>query len=155
MAKKATKKTKITGVKKKTTKKKTSTSKARVTSPVKGKSVQWYIGTLEKPQSQIVEELDKLLTKAVPDATSSIKWAQPVYELGGPFCFIRSAKKHVTLGFWRGVELDDPNEILEGSGTKMKHVKLGLSDKIDKPALTKLIRQAVQLNKRQGDPTKG
>ena len=122
-AKKAVKKVTNKGSKKKAAKKKATTKKVakkrvakrpvksakvptRKTSPVKGKSVAWYIGTLEDWQQEIVREIDTIVQAAAPKATSSIKWAQPVYESDGPFAFMKAAKKHVTFGFWRGVELE-------------------------------------------------
>jgi hypothetical protein len=60
----------------------------------------------------------------------------------------------VTFGFWRGAELDDPRGLFEGSGEQMRHVKLTSVDGIDRDALTAFVRQAVELNSSQGDPTR-
>ena len=135
-------------------KKATAKKAARKSSPVKGKSVAWYIGTLGDWRADVVGALDELLRKTAPKATSGIKWAQPVYELGGPFCFLKAAKGHVTIGFWRGVELDDPQSLLEGSGDKMRHVKIRENDRIPTAELRKMIRQAVKLNQELGNPTR-
>jgi len=124
-------------------KKKSATPKI---SPVKGKSVAWYISTLEDWQAGIVTDLDKLILSAAPKITSSIKWAQPVYELNEPVAFIKAAKKHVTIGFWRGIELDDAKELLEGEGQKMRHVKIKNGASIPKAELKKMVKQAVKLN---------
>ena len=123
-------------------------------SAVKGKTVEWYIGTLEDWQAQIVSDMDKLISSSVPKATSSIKWAQPVYEHDGPFCFIKAAKKHVTFGFWRGVELDDEKGLLEGTGDKMRHIKIRDSGDIRKTVFRTMVKQAVQLNQAHGDPSR-
>ena len=123
-------------------------------SPVKGKTVAWYVGTLEDWQAEIANQLDTLIRAAAPKASASIKWAQPVYELEGPFCFIKAAKNHVTVGFWRGVELDDEQGILEGAGSKMRHVKLTSVDDIQKTVFKRMVKQAVKLNKELGDPTR-
>ncbi len=123
-------------------------------SAVKGKTVAWYIGTLKEPQAEIVRELDALILATAPKATSSIKWAQPVYELDGPFCFLKAAKKHVTFGFWRGVDLRDDAGLLEGTGIKMRHMKLTSTSDIQKAVFKKMIKQAVQFNKELGDPSR-
>jgi len=86
--------------------------------------------------------------------TSSIKWNQPVFEAGGPLAFVRVAKAHVTLGFWRGGELKDPKGLLEGSGTRMAHVKIAEGDALDSKSIAAFLKEAVKLNKAKGDPTK-
>ncbi len=86
---------------------------------------------------------------------SSIKWAQPVYELGGPLCYFKAFKSSLNFGFWRGVDIDDPEGLLQGDGDKMRHVKLTSIDGIDEDAFTSFVRQAVVLNHLKGDPTRG
>ena len=68
---------------------------------------------------------------------------------------MKAFKNSVNFGFWRGVDLDDPQGLLQGSGDKMRHVKLAKVVDIDEPALSAFVKQAVQLNVEKGDPTKG
>jgi hypothetical protein len=103
-------------------------------------------------QAGVVERLLVTARKAAPRATVSIKWGQPVFELNGPFAFIKVAKAHVTLGFWRGAELTFPEATLEG-GEVMKHLKIPSSESLDEKLVANLVRQAVALNETQGDPT--
>jgi hypothetical protein len=44
--------------------------------------------------------------------------------------------------------------LLQGSGEKMRHVKLTQMSDIDHEAFTDFIHQAIQLNLEKGDPTK-
>jgi hypothetical protein len=60
----------------------------------------------------------------------------------------------VNFGFWWGVHLEDPKGLLQGTGEKMRHVKLTSLESIDEQALAGIIRQAVELNRTLGDPTK-
>lgn len=118
------------------------------------KTVDAYINQLESWQGDIVSEVQKILLEAAPEADEAIKWAQPVYSLNGPFAYIKAFKSAVNFGFWRGVDIDDPGGLLQGSGEKMRHVKLTDLDDIDKPAFTEFIQQAVKLNLTKGDPTR-
>jgi hypothetical protein len=118
------------------------------------KTVDAYINQLESWQGDIVSEVRKILLEAAPEADEAIKWAQPVYSLNGPFAYIKAFKSAVNFGFWRGVDIDDPGGLLQGSGEKMRHVKLTDLDDIDKPAFTEFIQQAVKLNLTKGDPTR-
>jgi hypothetical protein len=124
------------------------------TSPLAGMSIADYTKRLSGWQATAVAALTKLVRAIAPGATASIKWGQPVFEENGPFAFIRPAKGHLTFGFWRGSEIDDPSGVFEGDGSRMKHVKLrGLSD-LDESMLGAMVRQAVALNREKGTPTR-
>lgn len=120
-----------------------------------GKTVDAYIAGLEDWQAEIVSGVRQVLNEAAPDADEAIKWAQPVYSSSGPFAYIKAFKNSVNFGFWRGVDLKDPKGLLQGSGDKMRHIKLTSTDDIDAGAFSDFINQAVQLNQTKGDPTKG
>ncbi len=47
----------------------------------------------------------------------------------------------VNLGFYKGVDLDDPDALLEGTGAKMRHVKIRSIDDADRPAVEALIQE--------------
>src|SRR6266436_9030571 len=42
-----------------------------------------------------------------------------------PFGYVNVFKAHVDVGFFLGAELEDPAGLLEGSGRRMRHVKVG------------------------------
>jgi hypothetical protein len=118
------------------------------------KTVDGYIAGLEGWQAEVVSQVREIVRNAVPEAKEAIKWAQPVYELDGPFAYVKAFKHSVNFGFWRGTELDDPHGLLEGTGEKMRHVKLTGVDDIDDEAFADFVRQAVALNRAKGNPTK-
>ena len=118
------------------------------------KTVDAYISQLENWQGDIVSEVRRILLQAAPEADEAIKWAQPVYSLNGPFAYIKAFKSVVNFGFWRGADIDDPGGLLQGSGEKMRHIKLIDLGEIDEPAFTDFIQQAVKLNLTKGDPTR-
>lgn len=118
-------------------------------------NVDTYINELEDWQKDVVAALRQLIVEAVPDVKETWKWAQPVYEDHGPFAYIKAFKNSVNFGFWRGIDLPDPHGLLQGGGKGMRHVKLvGLQD-LHKSAFMDMVRAAVELNRRNGDPTKG
>jgi hypothetical protein len=117
-------------------------------------TVDAYIAQLEGWQGEIVSELRNIVLAAVPEAEEAIKWAQPVYSVNGPFAYIKAFKNSVNFGFWRGVDIDDPGGLLQGSGEKMRHVKIVSLDDIDQQAFRDFVNQAVSLNLSKGDPTK-
>jgi hypothetical protein len=57
-------------------------------------------------------------------------------------CNIGVFRKHVTLGFTRGVDLKDPAGTLQGSGKLMRHITVKRLSELDRPEIRALLRQA-------------
>lgn len=120
-----------------------------------GVSVDDYVAKVAPWQRTIIEKLREVVMAAAPSALESIKWGQPVYEHKGPFAYIKAHAAQVNFGFWRGAELDDAKRMLQGEGERMRHVKILETHVIDEPTLAAFVKQAVALNDKKGDPTKG
>ncbi len=58
------------------------------------------------------------------------------------FAYTGAFKAHVNVGFFHGAELDDPAGLLEGSGKRMRHVKLRWGQPTDEAAVNALIAAA-------------
>ena len=119
------------------------------------KSVDDYITGLDDWKGEVVSEVRSIIRNNAPEAKESIKWAQPVYEINGPFCYIKAFKNSVNFGFWRGVNIDDPTGLLKGTGQKMRHVKLTSLGDVNQKVFSGFVKQSVGLNLVKGDPTKG
>lgn len=119
------------------------------------KTVDGYIAGLEGWQAEIVSEVRKIIRATAPEAEEAVKWAQPVYSSNGPFAYIKAFKNAVNFGFWRGVDLNDADGLLQGTGDKMRHVKLVSMEDIKPEIFSAFVQQAVSLNETKGDPTKG
>ena len=59
-----------------------------------------------------------------------------------PFAYVNAFRNHVNVGFFQGAALADPARLLEGSGKRMRHVKLRLGAALDAEALQALIDTA-------------
>jgi hypothetical protein len=75
-----------------------------------------------------------------------IKWKNLFYEKKGYVCAIVIHKNHVNLQFSLGTELDDPERILEGTGKKIRHVKINNTKEINSDKLKTMVLEAVNLN---------
>ena len=117
------------------------------------KTIDEYIASLDGDwRAETVANLRRVVDEAAPGTTSSIKWAQPVWESNGPFAYIKAFSQSVNVGFWRGVQLDDPAGMLLGDGDRMKRITLREGDAIPADALAGFVRQAVELNRELGSP---
>ena len=59
-----------------------------------------------------------------------------------PFGYVNAFISHVNVGFFCGAELPDPAGLLQGSGKRMRHVKLRPGTAINSAALIRLIDAA-------------
>jgi hypothetical protein len=59
-----------------------------------------------------------------------------------PFGYVNSFRSHVNVGFFYGAVLEDPAGLLEGSGKRMRHVKLKRGPELTIAALRDLIDAA-------------
>lgn len=88
--------------------------------------------------------------EADPELKESIKWGNPVYEKEGLVCYLAATKSYVSLGFFNGASLSDPDQLIEGTGKKMRHVKVRNLDEVRSRHFTAWVKEAVALN--QGRP---
>ncbi|HKF53637.1 MAG TPA: DUF1801 domain-containing protein [Candidatus Acidoferrales bacterium] len=56
-----------------------------------------------------------------------------------PFGYVNVFTSHVNVGFFHGAGLPDPDRLLQGSGKRMRHVKLKPRAATNTEALSKLI----------------
>jgi hypothetical protein len=58
------------------------------------------------------------------------------------FGYVNAFSAHVNVGFFHGAVLADPARLLEGTGKRMRHVKLRWGQHLDAAALSELIAAA-------------
>jgi uncharacterized protein YdeI (YjbR/CyaY-like superfamily) len=94
----------------------------------------------------ILLHLRKLVHEAAPDIEETLKWSMPSFVQQGIVCGFASFKEHCTFGFWK-------QSLLEQSAFPEERTAMGSFGRIrsmdDLPSdemLTKLIKDAVQLN---------
>ncbi|OGO04703.1 MAG: hypothetical protein A2Y73_01285 [Chloroflexi bacterium RBG_13_56_8] len=107
-----------------------------------------YLARFDAPLRELALAVREVILAADPEFDEAIKWRNPVYEKGGIVCAIVMYTNHVNLEFFRGIELSDPEGLLEGTGKKGKHVKIESVEDIQPDAFTALIREAAALEER-------
>jgi hypothetical protein len=105
-----------------------------------------YLQALPPDHRMIVQALRDLVRSAVPDAALSMRWNVPVFEKGGPLCYIEARPSHVNFGFFRARELPDPGPLRDESGRILRHIKLTRAEDVQEWGLRELVTAAVDLN---------
>lgn len=96
---------------------------------------------------QIVSRLDELIRQEVPQVKTVRKYGGTLYTLHpnqkeGQFCGVFPYAEHAQLSFTNGASLDDPGDILDGSGKLRRHINFARSEHVIDRDLRGLIRQA-------------
>ncbi len=64
-------------------------------------------------------------------------------------CTIIPSKKGLKLGFYRGIDLPDPDKLLEGNGKISRYVEIKSEEQISSAAIRKLIANALAAYKKR------
>lgn len=99
-----------------------------------------YIQKANDDQIEILETIRQLIHTAVPGTTEAIKWKIPVFAKDKDYAYLRFAKKHITLGFYNIGKIEDPNNLLEGTGSTLRHIKIRKVEDIDEKLVTKWLK---------------
>jgi Domain of unknown function (DU1801) len=107
------------------------------------------VNSTPKHLRPIVELLQKMILNLHPDATILAWPKQNIISFGfGPkkmsqhYAYIGIYTNHINLGFYQGESLADPENLLEGTGAKLRHIKLKSISEVQKAAVTALISAA-------------
>lgn len=65
------------------------------------------------------------------------------------YAYIAVYASHVNLGFYHGASLSDPTGLLEGTGARLRHVRLRSVAEAKNRAVAALLREAIADRKRQ------
>jgi uncharacterized protein YdeI (YjbR/CyaY-like superfamily) len=108
-----------------------------------------YIAKAAPFAQAILQHIRKLVHKACPDITETMKWSFPHFEYKGVVCSMAAFKQHCAFGFWKASIMKDPNKIMQikdrgamGHFDRITTVKDLPADKI----MIAYIKEAVQLN---------
>lgn len=100
----------------------------------------------EPAMADLARAARNLIRRVHPAAEEKVETAWGGYllfqQVGTTVCWISTHKKHVSLGFPEGTELADPARLLEGTGKRMRHVKIKSMAALERPEVAALIAAA-------------
>ena len=100
-----------------------------------------YIENATPEHFEILSTLRKLIHNTIAGVSEEIKWGFPVFAKEKDFAYMRFSKKHITLGFYNIEKLVDPDNLLEGDGNTLKHIKIKSLDNINANLIAKWLQQ--------------
>jgi hypothetical protein len=115
-----------------------------------GNSVEALYEKLTPEERALMEELRALIAEVMPDATEGVHlgWSVIHYRHGGSMrdmiVALSPQRAYVNLEFADGVGLPDPAHRLEGTGKRMRHVKIRTSEDARNPAVRVLLGEAAR-----------
>ena len=114
------------------------------------KRVDQYIGKAPDFAKPILEKLRKAVHRGCPGVVEEIKWGVPYFTYNGILCGMAFFKKHVSLGFWKSSEMEDPEGLFEtGTGRKASMCNAHFHSLKELPTqkiLVEYIKRAAKLN---------
>ena len=112
-----------------------------------------YVEALAGWRRALVETL-RQATRAAGKLDERIKWGHLVYLSNGPVLLIRAEETRVLFGFWRGKRLKNLDDRLKPGGKyEMATISLVQGDSMSATQAKRLVRAAIGLNRKLGDPT--
>ncbi|WP_019413979.1 DUF1801 domain-containing protein [Paenisporosarcina sp. TG20] len=108
--------------------------------------VDQFIETFPENIQEITTSLRSLLFETSEHLMEDIKWGMPSYQAqSGNVCYLQPSKKHVNLGFYFGASLKDKENLLEGTGKQMRHIRIKKLEEIQPEKFKVLIQEAIEL----------
>ena len=106
--------------------------------------VDQFIEALPSDINEITTVLRNLIFETSGNFTEEIKWSKPSYGINQNICYLQASKNHVNLGFYSGASLTDKDNLLEGTGKQMRHIRFKKLDEIQPAKIKALIQEAIE-----------
>ena len=94
----------------------------------------------------ILAELRRMVRETLPDATEIFYHGALGYGATASgfdrILYVMPQNGYANLGFFYGIDVPDPSSLLEGTGKRMRHVKIRSVLAAQNPALAPLVREA-------------
>lgn len=115
------------------------------------------LGTIDEVLAETSDELRAIclrlraiIAEADPDAVEmprpgdrALSYGLSERKMKDGYAYISPQRGYVNLGFYQGVDLPDPEGLLEGTGKRLRHVKVRSLADADRAAVRDLVAAAV------------
>lgn len=112
------------------------------------------LGISVPSQHATMKRLREIILEVDPAACEVVRLGDRAATYGiGPkkmsegYAYIMPFAASVNLGFYKGTDLPDPEGLLEGTGNKLRHVKIRSLDAVERPSIRALLAAALEERK--------
>ena len=103
----------------------------------------------ERPLRPVIRRLRDIIVEIDAAACEVVRLGDRAATYGlGPkkmsegYVYLLPHKSWINLGFYKGADLKDPQSLLEGTGAKMRHVKIRSIEDANRPGIQALVKHA-------------
>jgi hypothetical protein len=96
-----------------------------------------------KAAHRFLIEIDPNVVIVPRPGEKSLSYGVGVRKNSEAYCYLIPFKEHVNFGFFYGTEIDSDG-ILEGTGAKMRHIKIRNLADLENPKLKRLVQKAIK-----------
>jgi len=101
---------------------------------------------IDKEKGEVLISLRELVLKIAPNVKEEIKYGGSCFFIGKRlFCGIFIRKKHISVEFDKGAQLQDDDNFLEGNGKFRRHLKIFNKDDIINKKVAYYTKQRYEL----------
>ncbi len=92
---------------------------------------------------ELVLDVDSDAVEVVRPGDRAATYGLGPKKMSEGYCYVLPHTNWVNLGFFQGAGLADPEGLLEGTGARLRHVKVRSTDAVEAPAIHALIVAAL------------
>ena len=118
------------------------------------KEAEEFIALYSKEVQELAWKARDLIFSVAPDISETvypqmkvIRYGTDGNKMSGLVFGLMPTKNGVSLGFMHGTSLPDPENLLEGSGKNLRHVKLKSPEDVARPTLRNLLEAELKVAK--------
>lgn len=119
------------------------------------KSIEIFLSQYSSDAINTTAKLRKIIIDTLPHITEQLDLPSKMiaYCYGQKYaemiCTIIPSKSGIKLGFYKGVELPDPNNLFRGTGKFSRHIEIKLNEQINSAAIIQLLKNALAAYKKR------
>lgn len=93
---------------------------------------------------QLIDDLDPDSVEVPRPGDRAASYGVGPKKMSETYAYIMPLKGYVNLGFYYGTSLADPHSLLEGTGKKLRHVKIRELESVSRPEIRDLIEESIR-----------
>lgn len=111
--------------------------------------VEAFLCTLPAEKRELAEIIRRTVFQADKKIEEAVKWGNLTFVKNGKniaFVYTYDKVKYINFGFFKATSLQDPEGLFQGTGKRMRHVKIYSKKDLNKKQFAAWVKEAVRLD---------